>query len=165
MRILLGCEESQEVCKAFRALGHEAFSCDVQECSGGHPEWHIQGDVLAQLNQGWDLMIGFPPCTHLANAGGRWFEEKRKDGRQKDAIIFFMKLLAAPIHQIALENPNGILGYSVRMGMYDFAPWGNERSDERTADNYFFKLSETDSDLYRLVNEVLYELSKIRVAA
>lgn len=109
MKILIACEESQEVCKAFRERGHEAYSCDLQDCSGGHPEWHIIGDVIHRLNDGWDMMIGFPPCTHIANAGGVWFEAKRKDGRQKDAIIFFKTLLAAPIEKIALENPVGIL--------------------------------------------------------
>ena len=69
MRVLIACEESQVVCKAFRAKGHEAFSCDIQPCSGGHPEWHIQGDVLDQLDKGWDLMIGHPPCTYISFAG------------------------------------------------------------------------------------------------
>ena len=66
MKVLIACEESQEVCKAFRKLGHEAYSCDIQECSGGHPEWHIQGDVTELLRQKWDLIIAFPPCTDLA---------------------------------------------------------------------------------------------------
>jgi len=109
MKILVACEESQAVCLAFRKRGHEAFSCDLMECSGGHPEWHIQGSVLDHLNDGWDMLIGFPPCTHLANAGGVRFEEKRKDGRQKEAIIFFHTLLSSPIKYIALENPVGIL--------------------------------------------------------
>lgn len=109
MRVLVGCEESQEVCKAFREKGHEAYSCDVQECSGGYPEWHIQDDIHYHLNKSWDMLIGFPPCTHVANAGGRWFPEKRKDGRQEAAIRFFLTLMNAPIHRIALENPVGIL--------------------------------------------------------
>ena len=69
MKILIACEESQAVCKAFRVKGHEAYSCDILPCSGGHPEWHIQGDVLEQLDKGWDMMIAFPPCTFLSNAG------------------------------------------------------------------------------------------------
>lgn len=69
MKILVACEESQVVCKAFRAKGHEAYSCDILPCSGGHPEWHIQGDVLEQLDKGWDMMIAHPPCTYLSNAG------------------------------------------------------------------------------------------------
>jgi len=109
MKVLVACEESQAVCIAFRERGHEAYSCDLQECSGGHPEWHIQDDVLKHLDDGWDIMIAFPPCTHLANAGGCHFEVKRKNGKQKEAIIFIMKLLSAPINKIAFENPVGIL--------------------------------------------------------
>jgi hypothetical protein len=109
MRVLIACEESQAVCIEFRKLGHEAYSCDVQECSGGHPEWHIQDDVLKVINQGWDMMIGFPPCTHLAVSGAAWFEQKRKDGRQAEGIAFFMALVNAPVHKIAIENPIGIM--------------------------------------------------------
>lgn len=72
MRVLVACEESQEVCKAFRAKGHEAYSCDIQECSGGHPEWHIQGDVLPLLKEKWDLIIAHPPCTYMSKAGARF---------------------------------------------------------------------------------------------
>ena len=76
LRILIACEESQVVCKAFRAKGHEAYSCDIIECSGGHHEWHIQDDVLNQLNQYWDLVIAHPPCTYMANSGVRWLFDK-----------------------------------------------------------------------------------------
>ena len=69
MRVLVACEESQTVCKAFRAKGHEAYSCDILDCSGGHPEWHIKGDVLDYLNDGWDMIIAHPPCTYLSKAG------------------------------------------------------------------------------------------------
>lgn len=72
MRVLVACEESQEVCKAFRALGHEAYSCDIQECSGGHPEWHIKADALELIKMKWDLIIAHPPCTYISNAGARW---------------------------------------------------------------------------------------------
>ena len=72
MKVLVACEESQAVCKAFRELGHEAYSCDIQECSGGHPEWHILGDALELLKLKWDLIIAHPPCTYLTNAGARW---------------------------------------------------------------------------------------------
>ncbi len=75
MKILIACEESQVVCKAFRAKGHEAYSCDILDCSGGHPEWHIKGDVLNQLNRGWDMMIAFPPCTFLTYCGEGWFKK------------------------------------------------------------------------------------------
>lgn len=110
LKVLIGCEESQTVCKEFRALGHEAYSCDIQDCSGGHSEWHIKGDVIAEAYSGkYNMLIGFPPCTHLANAGGCHFEKKRADGRQKEAIIFFKNLMSAPIEMIALENPVGIL--------------------------------------------------------
>lgn len=127
MKILVACEESQEVCKAFRNKGHEAYSCDIQECSGGHPEWHIRGDVLELLDgycafvtmdnevhydvwsSHWDMIIAFPPCTHLAVSGAAWFEKKRKDGRQREAIEFFEKFLDADCSKIVIENPIGII--------------------------------------------------------
>lgn len=110
MKILIACEESQEVCKAFRALGHEAYSCDVLPSSGGHPEWHIQGDVLEQLNNGWDMMIAHPPCTYLSNAGAVHLYPKKvlNEERYKKGIIakeFFMALVNAPIEKICVENP------------------------------------------------------------
>lgn len=107
MKILLACEESQVVCKAFRERGHEAYSCDLLPCSGGHPEWHIQDDVLNHLNDGWDMMIAFPPCTHLAVSGAVWFKEKQVE--QRKAIYFFMALINAQIPKIAVENPIGIM--------------------------------------------------------
>lgn len=77
LRVLVACEESQEVCKAFRALGHKAFDCDIQECSGGHPEWHIKGDALKVLNLPiWDLVIAHPPCTYLTVAANRYYNPK-----------------------------------------------------------------------------------------
>jgi len=109
MRILIACEESQAVTIEFRKLGFEAFSCDILDCSGGHPEWHIKGDVLKELNKDYDMMIAFPPCTHLAVSGARHFEEKRKDGRQQQGIDFFMDIVNAPIPRIAVENPVGIM--------------------------------------------------------
>jgi len=102
-------EESQAVCIAFRERGHEAYSADLQECSGGHPEWHLQGDVLEQLDKGWDLMIAHPPCTHLACSGAAWFEKKRKDGRQQQGIDLFMAFANANINKICIENPVGIM--------------------------------------------------------
>ena len=90
MRVLVACEESQEVCKAFRALGHEAYSCDIEPCSGGHPEWHLQCDALEIIKMRWDLIIAHPPCTDLAVSGAAWFAEKRADGRQQAAIEFFL---------------------------------------------------------------------------
>ena len=115
MRVLVACEESQAVCKEFRDLGFEAFSCDILPCSGENPEWHIQGDVLEVIeSEHWDLMIAFPPCTHLAVSGARHFEQKRKDGRQQKAIEFFMKMIEAPIQFIAVENPVGIMSTHYR---------------------------------------------------
>lgn len=124
-KVLVACEESQAVCKAFRDIGWDAFSCDIQMCSGGHPEWHIKGDVLPLIDgdcsfvtmdateytvQGqWDMIIGFPPCTHLALSGTQWFKDKREDGRQEEAIRFFMKLWNAKCDRICLENPRNIL--------------------------------------------------------
>lgn len=108
-RVLLACEESQAVTIEFRKLGFEAFSCDIQECSGGYPEWHLKTDLFEVINDNWDLMIAFPPCTHLAVSGAAHFEKKRADGRQQEGIDFFMKVINAPIHRIALENPIGIM--------------------------------------------------------
>ncbi len=125
MKVLVACEESQAVTKEFRRLGHEAFSCDIIECSGGHPEWHIKEDVLRILNGEcgfttqngdewlfpckWDMIIAFPPCTHLAVSGARHFEKKRADGRQREGIEFFCQFLNADCDRIAIENPVGII--------------------------------------------------------
>ena len=116
MKVIIACEESQEVCKAFRKLGYEAYSCDTQPCSGGHPEWHIEDDVLKHLNDGWDLMIAHPPCTYLSNAGIGWFNENKYGDKAKDrkilrreALAFVVKLYTAPIQRICIENPVGWL--------------------------------------------------------
>ena len=114
MKVLVACEESQIVTKAFRERGHEAYSCDIQPCSGGHPEWHIQDDVLKHLGDGWDMMIAHPPCTHLSVAGAAWWKQKQKDGRQQEAINFFLQLMRARIKKICLENPPGILTKAFR---------------------------------------------------
>ena len=132
MRVLVACEESQRVCIEFRKLGHEAFSCDIEPCSGGHPEWHIQGDVLPLLNGDctfqtadththtqrgqWDMIIGFPPCTYLSNAGAARLFRNVHDGdfqmvnvpRLKNGILgrdLFMRILNARCDRIAVENP------------------------------------------------------------
>lgn len=132
MKVLVACEESQEVCKAFREKGHEAYSCDIQECSGGHPEWHIKGDALDLINGNcsftteggqnvniegaWDLLIAHPPCTYLSNAGAVRLYKNVHDGdfqminveRLKKGIIgrdFFMRFLYANCPRIAIENP------------------------------------------------------------
>ena len=123
MRILIACEESQAVCKEFRKLGYEAYSCDTLPCSGGHPEWHIQDDVLEHLNDGWDMMIAFPPCTHLAVSGAAWFKEKIADGRQQQGIDFFMEMINAPIDKIVVENPIGIMSTNYRKPNQIIQPW------------------------------------------
>lgn len=114
MKVLIACEESQAVCKAFRLRGHQAFSCDIQPCSGGHPEWHYQQDVFEVINMGWDLMIGFPPCTHLSAAGAPSWRQKQIDGRQQDAFKFFMALYNSNIPKICLENPTGYINSHYR---------------------------------------------------
>lgn len=124
MRVLVACEESQEVCKAFRARGHEAYSCDIQEPSGGHPEWHILGDALKVLEGGrivtmdgveheignWDLLIAHPPCTYLSNAGARHLWKNHE--LQADRVMLgiqgrdlFMRFWWADIPKICIENP------------------------------------------------------------
>lgn len=110
MKILVACEESQEVTKAFRARGHEAYSCDILDCSGGHPEWHIQGDVLSELKKDWDMVLAFPPCTHLAVSGAAHFAAKRADGRQQEGIDFFLEFTKLDhVPKVAIENPIGIM--------------------------------------------------------
>lgn len=115
-KVLVACEESQTVCKAFRERGFEAYSCDIQGCSGGRPEWHIKGDVLEIINDSWDLIIAHPPCTYLCVTGNRWFNierygeaaRNRYNDRYK-AIVFFMQIAAARCDHIAIENPIGIM--------------------------------------------------------
>ncbi len=109
MKILVACEESQTVTQEFRNLGHEAFSCDIEPCGGEHPEWHIQEDVTLVLEQNWDMIVAFPPCTHLAGSGARWFEQKILDGRQKQGIDFFMLFANHNCKKICIENPVGIM--------------------------------------------------------
>lgn len=110
MRVLVACEESQAVCKAFRELGHEAYSCDIEPCSGGHPEWHIQVDAIELLKMKWDMILAFPPCTYLSNAGARHLfkggklnEERYRKGLQ--AKTFFLQFLNANCPRICVENP------------------------------------------------------------
>lgn len=123
MKVLVACEESQAVCKAFRELGHEAYSCDIQGCSGGHPEWHIQGDVLPLLKEKWDLIIAHPPCTDLAVSGARWFKQKREDGRQKRSIDFFMEFAKCDCERVAIENPVCIMSSVWRKPDQIIQPW------------------------------------------
>ena len=125
MKVLIACEESQAVTKEMRRLGHEAYSCDVIDQSGGHPEWHIKQDVLPLLNgfcsfettdgtehyinSKWDMIIAFPPCTHLAVSGALRFAAKREDGRQREGLEFFCKFLEADCDRVAIENPINII--------------------------------------------------------
>ena len=123
MRILVACEESQVVTVNLRKMGHEAYSNDIIDCSGDHPEWHLKCDTLEVLHDNWDMMIAFPPCTHLAVSGARHFEEKRKDGRQQAAIDFFMAIANAPIDKIAIENPVCIMSSVWRKPDQIIQPW------------------------------------------
>lgn len=132
MRVLIACEESQRACMAFRERGHEAYSCDIQECSGGHPEWHILGDVLPLLNghceftlqngktdrqtDRWDLIIAHPPCTYLTVSGNRWFNVERYGEKaikriqdREDGAKFFMEFVNADCDRIVIENPIGCM--------------------------------------------------------
>ena len=147
MRILVACEESQAVTKELRRLGHEAYSCDIQECSGGHPEWHIQGDCLRLLNGGgysfvtmdgaehyiskWDLLIAHPPCTYLSNAGAaRLFPHKGELNLERynkglKAKEFFMSFYNASCKRICIENPiptriYGLPSYTQTIQPYEY---------------------------------------------
>jgi site-specific DNA-cytosine methylase len=123
MRILVACEESQVVTKAFRDKGHEAYSCDILETSGNNPEWHFQQDVTELLKQDWDMVIAFPPCTDLAVSGSRWFKEKQADGRQKASIEFFKLFTNIDCQKVAIENPIGIMSTNYRKPDQIIQPW------------------------------------------
>lgn len=139
MKILVACEESQAVTIELRKLGHEAYSCDIIECSGGRPEWHIMQDVLPLLNGNctfrtmdgaihsidgkWDMIIAFPPCTDLASSGAAWFKRKQEDGRQQKSIAFFMHFANADCEKIVIENPIGIMSSLYRKPDQIIQPW------------------------------------------
>lgn len=136
MKVLVACEESQAVCIELRKLGHEAYSCDIEPCSGGHPEWHIQGDCLPLLNgrckfetcdglkhgidEKWDMIIAHPPCTYLTLAGNKWFKTEFKDRfperqrKREEAVKFFMDIWNADCDKVAIENPVGIMSSRFR---------------------------------------------------
>lgn len=115
MKILVACEESQAVTIELRKLGHEAYSNDIIDCSGEHPEWHIQDDCLNVINsEKWDMIIAFPPCTHLSAAGAPSWKQKQEDGRQQAAIDFVYAIRDADCDLIAIENPTGKLNSSWR---------------------------------------------------
>ena len=132
LNVLIACEESQAICIEMRKLGHNAFSCDIQDCSGGHPEWHIMGDVLPLIDGNckfvtrggqehgiegkWDLIIAHPPCTFLTTTGNRWFNMERYGEKaverikhREEAIAFFMAFANADCPRIAIENPVGVM--------------------------------------------------------
>lgn len=120
-KILVACEESQAITKAFRKLGFEAYSCDLLPCSGGNPEWHIQGDAIEEAYSGkYDMMVAHPPCTYLAVSGARWLynkdgtknEERYKN--QAEALDFVQQLMDAPIEHIAIENPISVISSHIR---------------------------------------------------
>ena len=120
MKVLIACEESQAVTKAFRALGHDAYSCDILPCSGGYSEWHLQGDVFGFIKQGWDLMIAHPPCTYLSVSGARHLYNKDKSPNveryknQAEALDFVYKLMNTDIQRIAIENPISVISSHIR---------------------------------------------------
>ena len=121
MKVLIACEESQTVCKAFREKGHEAYSCDILPCSGGKPEWHLQQDIREALKEKWDMIIAFPPCTFLTVTGNSWFNiekygekaiQRHKD--REEAADFFMLFVNADCEKIAIENPIGTMSSRYR---------------------------------------------------
>ena len=158
MKVLVACEESQRVCTAFREKGHLAFSCDIQECSGGHPEWHIQADVLPLINGNctfqtadahthiqpgtWDLLIAHPPCTYLSVAGNGYFDVDKygeyavmRLHERTKAVDFFMEFINANCDKIAVENPVGYMN-------------GHYRKPDQIIHPYYFADSENDTVNY-----------------
>nr|DAN93854.1 MAG TPA: Cytosine specific methyltransferase [Caudoviricetes sp.] len=131
MKVLIACEESQTVCKAFRERGHDAYSCDILEPSGGHPEWHIQGDALKAIeSHQWDLIIAHPPCTYLTVTGNRWYNVERYGEKaiqryrdREEAMEFFMAIAGADCEHIAIENPVGIMSSRWRKSDQIIEPW------------------------------------------
>ena len=121
MKVLVACEFSGVVREAFAAKGHDAMSCDLEPTD--IPGNHYQGDVMDIINDGWDMMIAHPPCTHLAVSGARHFAQKRADGRQQQGIDFFMKMINAPIDKIAVENPVGIMSTIYKKPSQIIQPW------------------------------------------
>lgn len=152
--VLIACEESQRICAEFRKRGHNAYSCDIQECSGGHPEWHFKQDCLEVIKnhggglengeqyflpdgENWDLMIAHPPCTYLSVIGARWMNHpKYKDTRpqlQKEAIEFFMEFTKTDIKRWAIENPVGCMSKHYRKPDQIIQPyWFGDSASKRT---------------------------------
>ena len=130
MKVLVACEQSQTVASAFRKIGHEAYSCDILPCGGNFPAWHLQQSVIPLLGEQWDLVIAFPPCTHLCVSGARWFAEKRLNGQQKQGIDFFMAFTELNCLRVVIENPVGIMSRQYRKPDQIIQPWqfGDEAS-------------------------------------
>ena len=123
LKILVACEESQTITKILRAMGHEAYSCDLEDCSGGKPEWHLKGDALEiayDVDRKWDMMIAHPPCTYLTVTGNKWMKPEFQTRfpcraqQREDAKEFFLKLYNAPISNVAIENPVGVMSTAFR---------------------------------------------------
>lgn len=135
MKVLIGCEESQAVCKEFRRMGHEAYSCDLLPCSGGHPEWHLQMDVFDAIKlHDWEMGIFFPTCTYLTVSANKWYKDQpeRKSGTlvgearrvaRQAAIKFFMDIYTCEIPKIAIENPIGVMSSEFRKPDQVLQPW------------------------------------------
>lgn len=162
MKVLIACEESQAVCKAFREKGHEAYSCDIIECSGGHPEWHIMQDVLPLVNGNcefytcdgtyhvidgkWDLLIAHPPCTYLSNVAQIHFSLKHTSAQKcverwkarAEAAVFFMEFISADCPKIAIENPIGFMNAAYRKADQTIHPYMFAKS-EKDEQNYVTK--------------------------
>ena len=135
MKILIGCEESGRVREAFRGVGHDAWSCDLLPCTENPSKYHIQDDLLKVIkSEKWDMIIAFPPCTHLAISGAKWFPEKIADGRQKSAIDFVEAIWDADCPRIAIENPVGVLSTKSKLGkpFYIQPYWFGERTRKKT---------------------------------
>lgn len=160
MRVLVACEESQEVCKAFREIGHEAYSCDIQDCSGGHPEWHIKDDALEVIKQQWDLIIAHPPCTYLTVTGNRWFNIERygikaiqRMKSRYDAVSFFMSFVNADCERIVIENPIGVMSSIYRKPDQIIQPWMFSHNEEEQTEKSTCLWLKGVKPLVPLVNE------------
>ena len=138
MKILVACEESQAITKEFRALGHEAYSCDILPCTGGHPEWHLEGDVFGFIDQGWDLMVAHPPCTYLSVSGARHLYNKdgsknlQRYQNQREALDFVERLMSCDIPRIAIENPVSVISSQIRKPDQIVQPWMFRDSASKT---------------------------------
>ncbi len=132
LKILVACEESQAVTIQLRKLGHEAYSCDLLPCGGRKYKWHLQQDVIPLLDDDWDMILAFPPCDHLASSGARWFKLKREDGRQQQAIEFFMKFTDLKCQKVAIENPVGIMSTVYRKPDQIIHPWQFGHGEKKT---------------------------------